>query len=238
VPYKTARIAHELMTYTDTIDHLTSHDTVKSEPQPHKELQAVVHLSSECSSPAISDDEQNVIPNNSSVTKKTHCYANKPVSWDDLPCFLQSIIPSDEEYSYVIEECNELPAEGFSGAPSNRFIATMRINLNNGEEAKDWLDKMCNHSKCTYRITRTYKPSLKWILWRTDMHCQHQRKPISTKQLAAKALNKKKTNPLMEELREKKTTCPSCFVLKVQNPTKRDLYSRYTRFLLFSQRIS
>ena len=172
--------------------------------------------------PVISNDEQNVVPSNSIV--------NKVVSWDELPCFLQSVIPPDDEYSYVIEECNKLPAEGFSGAPSNRFVATMRINLNNGEQAKHWVDKMCNHSKCTYRITRTYKPSLKRIMWRADMHCQHQRKPLSTKQLAAKALSKKKTNSLMGELREKKTQCPSSFVLKVQNPTKKELYSCHTNF--------
>jgi len=47
------------MTSTDTFDHLALHVSVKSEPQSHiiKELQAVVHLSSECSSPAICDDE-------------------------------------------------------------------------------------------------------------------------------------------------------------------------------------
>jgi len=29
-----------------------------------------------------------------------------------------------------------------------------------------------------YGVTRTrYKPALKWVLWCTDMHCQHQRKP-------------------------------------------------------------
>ena len=73
--------------------------------------------------PTISDDKQKVIPSNGSVTKTTHCYANKPVSWDDFPCFLQSVIPSDEQYNCIIEEYNELPVEEFSGAPSNRFTA-------------------------------------------------------------------------------------------------------------------
>ena len=41
----------------------------------------------------------------------------------------------DEEYSYIIEDCNELPAEKFSGA-GNRFTATLRINLNNGKRGK------------------------------------------------------------------------------------------------------
>lgn len=82
---------------------------------------------------AVNHNEQNAIRISSSVTKMTHIYANKPVSWDDLPCFLQSVIPSDEQYSYVIEECNEVPAEKFSGAPNNRFAATLRINLSNGQ---------------------------------------------------------------------------------------------------------
>ena len=220
------------MDFNNTLD-LTSIDSIKSqpEPQPCKELEVVIHQSSGClSSPVIPDDKQNVILSKGSVTKPTPCYANKPVSWDNLPFFLQSVIPSDEEYSYIIEECNELSAEGFSGAPSNRFTATLRNNLNNGQEAKDWIDKMCNHSKCTYRITRTYKPSLRQILWHTDMHCQHQRKPLSTKQLAAKALSKKETNPLMGELRQKKTTCPSSLILKVQSPIKKELYSCHTNF--------
>ena len=52
VPYKTVRITHELRMSINTFNHLTSNDSVKSELQLHKELQAVVHLSSECSSSA------------------------------------------------------------------------------------------------------------------------------------------------------------------------------------------
>jgi len=62
------------------------------------------------------------------------------------------------------------------------------------------------------------------------MHCQHQRKPLSIKQSAAKAVCKKKSNPLMEDVRQKKTGCPSSLVLKIQNPTKKELYNRHTNF--------
>jgi len=89
---------------------------------------------------------------------------------------------------------NELPKEEY---PDSRFTATIRIN---DEDEKEWIGKMCDHSKCTYRITRTYKPSLKQVLWRTDMHCQHQRKLLSIKQSAAKAVCNKRLNPLMEDI--------------------------------------
>ena len=146
---------------------------------------------------------------------------------DNLPDALQSVMPTDEMYTYVVEEFNELPKEEY---PDLRFTATIRINLNNDEEAKKWIGKMCNHSKCTYRVTRTYKPSLKRILWRTDMHCQHQRKPLSIKQSAAKAVCKKTLNPLMEDVQQKKTGCPSSLVLKIKNPTKKELHSQQANF--------
>jgi len=143
-----------------------------------------------------------VIPNNSSDTKMIHCYANKPDSWGDLPYFLQSVIPSDEEYSYVIEECNELPAEGFSGAPSNRFTATMRINLNNGEEAKDWIGKMCNPSKRTYvsnyniqAIFQTDTMAYLYALSASEEGSFHQA-------IGSQGIEQKETNPLMGELQE------------------------------------
>ena len=82
--------------------------------QPYEEPQTVVHKSPECLSSseehpvfsAVSDDEQNAIRSTSNVTETTHIDASKPVSWDDLPCFLQSVIPSDEKHSYIIEECS------------------------------------------------------------------------------------------------------------------------------------
>jgi len=108
---------------------------------------------------AADDNEHTVTVNlQNDRIKTSQCYINKPLSWDDLPHFLQSVIPSDLEYSYIIEKCNELPAEEFSGA-TNTFTATIRINLNDENESKVWIDKMCKHSKCTYRITRTYKSS-------------------------------------------------------------------------------
>ena len=214
----------------------TTNDSINSQPESPQNNEPGPEATDSKSLSPMKDDHvmvaaargDTVSLQNGSV-KTSHHYANKPLSWGDLPHFLQSVIPSDKEYSYIIEECNKLPAEEFSGA-SNRFTARIRINLKNENESKDWVDKMCNHSKCTYRITRTYKPSLKRILWRADMHCQHYRKPLSTKQLATKALSKKKSNPLMGELQQKKTKCPSSLILKIQNPNKRELYSCHTNF--------
>ena len=133
----------------------TEHDSVNSQlktlqnnrPGPIKlEAADLKSLSSIEDDPVIiaaDDNEHTVTVNlqNDSV-KTSQCYVNKPLSWDNLPHFLQLVIPSDLGYSYVIEKCDELPAEEFSGA-RNGFIATIQINLNNENESKDWVNKMC-----------------------------------------------------------------------------------------------
>ena len=89
-------------------------------------------------------------------------YDSKPVSWDDLP-FSQLFLLIKN--SYVNEESNELPAEIFSDAPYHRFTATMQIDLSNGQEAKDCIDKMCNHKNVHIKQPEhIYKPSLKRTL--------------------------------------------------------------------------
>ena len=185
--------------------------------QPYEELDASME-----NSLTITDKQSKF-----DVVARSYRYNSKPICWDNLPDALQSVMPTDEMYTYIVEEFNELPKEEY---PDLRFTATIRINLNNDEEAKEWIGKMCDHSKCTYRVTRTYKPSLKRILWRTDMHCQHQRKPLSIKQSAAKAVCKKNPNPLMEDVQQKKTGCPSSLVLKIKNPTKKELHSQQANF--------
>ena len=118
-----------------------------------------------------------------------------PLKWKDLPLPLKSIIPS--QYTYVIEEYSE-----------SATTLTLRINIADESEVKKWLAEMYECSKCTYRVTRTYKPG-KRLQYRVDMHCQHQQKPLSVRQKGAKVLSQKKSNPLMGELRNKKTNCPS-----------------------------
>ena len=88
---------------------------------------------------------------------QSYKYHNSPLGWNNLPDALKSVIPTDEMYTYIVEEYNELPKEEY---PDSRFTAAIRINLNNDEEAKEWIGKMSEHSK-SYRVTRTYKPSLK-----------------------------------------------------------------------------
>ena len=85
------------------------------------------------------------------------------------------------------------------------------------------MKKMSNHSTCTYRTTKTVKTSSKRVKCKYAKHCQHFAKKLSQKQKEKSALSraKKKTKaPLVSQLRNKKTNCPSSFTLVVQIPTK------------------
>ena len=81
---------------------------------------------------------------------------------------------------------------------------------------------MSNHSKCTYRVTKTVKPTMKRVKCKLVMHCQHYAKKLTQKRREKSALArvKKARAPLCLQLRNKKTDCPSKFVLAVQIPTK------------------
>ena len=152
-------------------------------------------------------------------------YDSKPVSWDDLP-FSQLFLLIKN--SYVNEASNELPAENFSDAPYHRFTATMQIDLSNGQEAKDCIDKMCNHNKCTYQTIRTYKPSLK-RLWCTDMHCQHQRQPLSTNNWQLKHwVKRNQSTDGVDATKENYMSINSCF--KGSKSNQRELYNHHTNF--------
>ena len=99
----------------------------------------------------------------------------------------------------------------------------MRINLKNESKAKEWVDKMQQHSHVTYRVTRTNKPGLIRVLCKLEHHCQHFRKILTKKQVAkgAVAKAKKARKPLTGMLRNKKTQCSSHLTLTVQLPTKK-----------------
>ncbi len=99
----------------------------------------------------------------------------------------------------------------------------MRINLRNEEEATEWLQNMQQHSLTTYRVTRTSKPGLRRVLYKSERHCQHFRKKLSEKQTVKSALaqSKKARRPLTAMVRDKKTQCPSNLILTVQVPTKK-----------------
>ena len=64
-----------------------------------------------------------------------------PISWSQLNQSLQTILPSDEEWTYVVENYQEEKPLHFEGAPKINFHLVVRINLKNADEAKAFLDK-------------------------------------------------------------------------------------------------
>ena len=142
---------------------------------------------------------------------------NKPVDWDHLDPSLKALLPSEKGITYVITELNQLPAEDFPGAPEYSYEATVRINLTDKEAAQLWMQKMMQHSKCTYRHSRGRAHGLKRVLYKAKMHCQHKRKQLTPKQQQktsiAKSKNSKKV--LTHEIRMKKTDCPSKVTITV-----------------------
>ena len=124
-----------------------------------------------------------------------------------------------------MEEYSNLNGDDFNGAPEHNFTATLRINIKEEKLLKQWLQEMFEYSKCTYRTTRTCNVRQKRLLYRVDMHCQHKQKILTTRQKGLKAVIKNKPNPLMGELRNKKTNCPSTLILKLEEPTRKELYS-------------
>ena len=75
-----------------------------------------------------------------------------PMQWKDLNASLIQVLPPDEQYTYVIETYQE-SSESQRDAP--QFSATIHINLQNEVEAREWINQLSKHSKCTDRITRT-----------------------------------------------------------------------------------
>ena len=64
----------------------------------------------------------------------------------------------------------------------------------------------------------------KWVLYKMEMHCQHNRKTHPTSDRAEdQGGNTKKV--LMHNLRDKKTECPSGLKFTVSVPTKKDRVS-------------
>ena len=145
------------------------------------------------------------------------------LAWENLCESLQTVFPPNEKYTYVIELFQPVPQECFDGAPPFNFSCQIRINISDQVEALEWLDRMQAHSLTTYRVTRTFKAGCSRVLYKTERHCQHFRKKLTPKQIAASAMTKckKAKRPLTGELRNKKTQCSSKFTLTVQIPTKK-----------------
>ena len=56
------------------------------------------------------------------------------------------------------------------------------------KQMQDWINEMSNQSKGTYQVTKTVKPSMKWIKCKFFMHCQHYAKTLTQKQREKSAL--------------------------------------------------
>ena len=122
----------------------------------------------------------------------------------------------------MLEEVNVKQKAEFEGAPSHSFHSVIRMNVSSEAEAREWLEEMMAHTLTTYRITRTFKPGLKRVKCKLEMHCQHHKKaltPVQKKQ-SALAKSKKSRYPLTHTNRDKKK-CPAKLKLVVQIPTKK-----------------
>ena len=161
---------------------------------------------------------------NSSESGFTNFASPKSLNWEQLPADIQSVLPHDEEYSYIIQSYQNKETRSFEGAPEFAFSAVIRINLESTEAVDNWLKKMMETSLCTYRVSRGgHKPVGKLILCKHEMHCQHSRKALTPKQIqkSAAAKAKKLRKPLCTLVRDKKTQCPSTLTLSLQVPTKK-----------------
>lgn len=67
---------------------------------------------------------------------------------------LQSLLPPDDGFSYVITKFTSLSTENFPGSPEYAYDATLRVNAISEDSAKSWMQKMMIHSRCTYRHTK------------------------------------------------------------------------------------
>ena len=152
---------------------------------------------------------------------------------DECPDNLKEVLPP-EKYTYIIEEYESCPKTH----DTPKFEATIRINITNKAQADQWLQEFMCHSKCTYRITKTTNPTLKRVVTKYTMHCQHYRKPSSAKQMEAHlhAHTTEKKKPLTSGIRDKKTYCPTQLILTVQVPTKKQLLSSDSTPHLLSHR--
>ena len=130
---------------------------------------------------------------------------------------LMCVLPTNEKYTYVVENFTKLPQQKFCGASTINFEVYVRVNLDDHNEVKQWVEALSEKTKCTYRVTRTYKPSMKKVTFKIDMHCQHFRKQLTNKQLSAK---KVKPKTMLTGVKCKKTQCSSTLKITIHKPPK------------------
>lgn len=77
--------------------------------------------------------------NSTSISNDSDEYSpTMPLNWEQLPADIQSVLPNDEEYSYVIQAHQKQDTKAFKGAPEFAFSAIIRINLDTPEAIKTW----------------------------------------------------------------------------------------------------
>ena len=133
---------------------------------------------------------------------------------------LECVLPVSEKYTYLVESFKKLSQHTFCGAPTVNFEACIRVNLKDKSEALEWIVALSVETKCTYRVTRTYKPSMKRVCYKLDMHCHHFRKKLTQKQLSTSAQKKKKTKTMLSGVKCKKTQCQSTLKVTILKPPK------------------
>ena len=127
------------------------------------------------------------------------------LSWEQLAPSLQSLLPNSNGITYVITDFSVFPSEDFARAPSAAFEATIRLNVATADEGKAWISEMMDHSHCTYRHTKGQSAGMKRVLHKAEMHCQHQAKTLTPKQMKKAALARPKSSKkiLLHNVREK-----------------------------------
>lgn len=159
---------------TNTINHT-------KEVHVHVVDSSVTSISNPTKSPLPQDCTKSCTPALFDHDSTTTTNFKSVLSWKQLAIPLQTVLPNDAKYTYVIEDFQPKSNEEFEGAPMHCFEAVIRINLTNEEEANQWIQDMMVHSLTTYRITRTTSPGLKRVQCKLEMHCQHYRKPLTKK---------------------------------------------------------
>ena len=141
----------------------------------------------------LSDNKESAVEELVVETDTSDCegISNCVVTWDSLNNKMREVLPcistsGGSAYTYFVEKYEDLIQEEFSGAAEECFNAEFRINLHS-EEVNNWITDFSVSSQCTYRKTRTYKPTLKRVLFKLDMHCHHYHKQLTAKQLNAKS---------------------------------------------------
>ena len=196
---------------TLTVSHLS--DALVMPTSQSKELSDYSEVSRKLVNDSLSSDEDD--------SDDSFQISYVPKEWNELPFELQCILP--KEYSYLIEEYTKLPN---STCHTPKFHIQFRMNLQKEGSVSQWLKDFQCHSKCTYRVTRTYKLQMKRVKYKVDMHCQHFKKKLTSKQLAQSSSSKRKSVSLVSDIRNKKTKCASKLLITVQIPPKSLLMKR------------